>query len=149
MVSARTLFCTLSPRQNTIMVRSNARGNATQEADPCKVRQQHNHVRESHVCQTLLQEPSPASLTYPSPLRRRTSTDHHHIHIGTLQTTTWRSHSFSIITRFAPLWRHRSRQSLSIHRRQISMVYKHNLFDFQIDYRSRVLRIIRCWRFAS
>ena len=150
MVSARTLFCTSSPRQNTIMIRSNTSGYATKRGGyPCKVRRRHRHTRGSHVCQTLLQEPRRASLTYPPPLRRRTSTDHDHIHAETLQTTSWRSLSFSIIAKLAPLWRHRCRQYLSIQRKPLSWIDKHNLCDFRIEYRSNVLCIIMCWRFTS
>ena len=87
MVSARTLFCTSSPRQNTIMIRSNTNGYTTKRGGyPCKVRRRHRHIRGSHLCPMLLQEPRRASLTYLSPLRRRTSTDHDYVHTGVLQT---------------------------------------------------------------
>ena len=98
-----------------------------------------------HVCQTLLQEPSRANLTYPSPLRRRTSTAHDYVHIETLQATRWRSTSFSIKAKLATLWRHRSGQPLPIHRKQLARIYKHNLIGFRLEYRSRVLCIaVRC-----
>ena len=116
---------------------------------PSKVRRRHRHTRGSHVCPTLLQEPTRASLTYTSPLRRRTFTFHPYIHAELLQTARWRSPSFSIIAKLAPLWRHRWRQYLSIQRKPLSWIDKHNLCDFRIEYRSNVLCIIMCWRFTS
>ena len=122
--SARTLFCTLSPRQNTIMIRSNTSGYATKRGGcPCKVRRRHRHTRGAYGRQTLLQEPNRASLTYTSPLRRRTFTFHPYIHAELLQTARWRSPSFSIIAKLAPLWTHRSGQSLPTHRKQLSRTY--------------------------
>ena len=111
----------------------------------CIIRRRHHHTRGSHVCQTLLQKPSRAKLTYPSPLRRRTSTAHDYVHTETLQATRWRSTSFSIKAKLATLWRHRSGQPLPRHRKQLARIYKRNLGKFRLEYRSRVLRsAVRC-----
>ena len=145
-----TLDCTFRPWQKDTRGASQRQRHCTQRSGcPCNVHWRGNSTSECHGRQPLFQEPSRANFTCPSPLRRRTSTDHDYIHAEVLQTARWRCASFGIIAKLAPLWRHRSKQSLSIHSKRLSRTHKHNLCKFRIEYRSRVLCItIKCWTVA-
>ena len=53
---------------------------------PCNVRRRGHHTSACHVRQTLLQEPSRANFTSPSPLLSSTFANHDYVHTETLQT---------------------------------------------------------------